>query len=424
MVIGARGRRRGSGALWSRGVRVASLSSIVVLATAADVGAVGEPVAHEEQVPVAFEALPEPPARGDVAFRAWAEQVAAVEGAWLGALWTVELDGDPTLERAARLCGDELTYTLLIEDPDSGRRWRVSESASSRAPACPSTEPVAWEHLDEGLSIVDAGPGTHLERWLGLREDRLVETARWEAWAGPMLPELEMRWDLASFAGSLEIETDTERRRLEREGWILTVGSPMEPATTQVRSGTVRWRGNEDASIAARASSMDDGRVRLEIQVRDDHPIAAPDASLVDGVDSLEIWWASPGDDLRDPLGENGSARGLKLVPLRDGRLHVAWIDEHGEPLPQVSGELAQLEVILPIGPRVGVPLPLSLVFHDVDGRRGTRPTVIATSRFLPRRPATFGWLVQHAEPGACPPVGAPVEPVGPTTGLVVRLGE
>src|SRR5690606_26328681 len=100
----------------------------------------------------------------------WAERVAVDEGAWLGALWTVELDGDPTPERAARLCGDERAVTLVIEDPDTGRRWRVSEPAWDRAPPCPVGAPVGWEHADDGLVLTNGGAGEHRERWLGLRD--------------------------------------------------------------------------------------------------------------------------------------------------------------------------------------------------------------------------------------------------------------
>jgi hypothetical protein len=362
-----------------------------------------------------FAELPGPPEAGDAEFQRWAERIAAQEGKWLAALWTVELDGDPTLERVARLCGEQEVLTLLIEDPDSGRRWKISEEAWERAPTCPDVGTVSWEHADEGLVMADAAAGEHRERWVGLRDGRLVEAAYWHARSSPHVSEQEVRWDLRTVLGTIEDGSDEQRRRLDREGWIVTMGPATgepERASTWVRSGGLRWRGDRDASLSLGGHATQDGRVRLDVMVHDDHRIVAPDASSLDGVDRLEIWWAPVGADLRDPFGDESTPRGLMVVPLADGRLHTAWIGQSTEPLPEVSGDLERLYVTLPVqAPLRGAAMPLTVVFSDVDGRRGNPSSIIATSRLQSGRPGTFGWLVQHAEGGQFPELGELLEP-------------
>jgi hypothetical protein len=372
-----------------------------------------------------FVELPEPPDDGTVAFRRWAERVAAQEELRVGALWTVELDGDPTLERAARLCGAQRdVHTLLIEDPDTGRRWKVSESAWDRSPACPDVDTLSWEHADEGLVITDGVAGEHRERWIGLRGERLVEAAYWHARSTPLPSEVEVRWDLQTLRATIAGDGLDARRDIEREGWIVTMGAPdqLELASTWVRSGGVRWRGPEDASLSVGASSTHDDRVRLEVVVHDDQPVVAREGSTLDGVDRLEIWWASPGADLADPFGDERLPRGVVVTPLVDGRVHAQWIGhEPADALPEVAGNFERLRVTFPVPASsigsFGAAMPLTVVFHDVDGRRGTPPTVIATSRVDPSLPVTFGWLVRHGDGERFPSIGDPLQSVEPASG-------
>ena len=392
-----------------RGICGAVWLGVLVLASAARAGALSSTDA-------ALTELPQPPAAGDVSFRGWAERVAAAEGASLGGLWTVELDGDPTLERAARLCRDEHVHTLLIEDPDTGQRWRVSEDAWDRAPPCPAVGSVDWEHADDGLTLSDGVAGEHRERWLGIRDGRLVEAAHLHARAAANVSELEVRWDLRTILGRIDGAFGAERGIIDREGWIVTTGGEPEIVTPYLRSGGVRWSGEEDASLSLGASITADGRARLEIRVRDDDRIAAERLEATKGVDHLELWWAAPGADVGDPFGEEGTARGLSLVPMQDGNLLVSWLGDGQGPLPEVTGGLDRLQVVLPIELRAGVPVPLSVSFSDVDGQRGNAPTVIASSRLLPGQPGTFGWLVHHADAGGqYPLLGERLESVDPS---------
>jgi hypothetical protein len=350
--------------------------------------------------------LPAPPDADQTRFSGWAERQAIAESAHLGALWTVELDGDPTEELAALLCVDEMNAVYLVEDPDTGARWRLAHPSWGHVAVCSRSTVPSWRHADDGLVLQQSAPGETEEIRVGIADDRLVELARSNASSGHAsgyAVEEEIRWDLSTVGGRIVDINAHPQRTIEREGWIARVQSGTPTLTTApafVGSGREHWDGEADASLRIAATAAADGSITVHVAPVDDRRVLAPTARPEAG-DHVELWWAPMVSDDSDPFGEHGSARGVAIDPVDGAPPRLRWITASRGPLPAVRGTFDRFEITLPAA---DVPsaaprwtLPLSVVFVDVDDPKSTRATQIATSRFVAGQPGSFGRLVSPA---------------------------